>query len=154
MGGCIYLWGYFIGTLVGVGIMIILSILSSWAEIKAYDWAKKDFWGGESLDDFLKIAQQYESEAKFFLKKKFFSFIVWGLSHGRWPMLTAISLWQEPAIAVILSRSVTNGHFEYHMSRKDWVNFWVSVPISNIPWAMVVLGGIGLFDKLKTLIFG
>lgn len=116
------------GPLVGGAIMIILSIFYDLWIIRAYDWAKTDWFYIEKL----KEIRSEEAETHWgrmlqrFLKK------------GDVAMFFFLCVKENPATVVIYFRE---GAFQYNgMNKRDWKIFFASVVVANLVYIAILSG--------------
>lgn len=124
------------GLLKGGAFMIFLSIVTSLAIIKLYDFLKVDWLGIEIIKEIR------DGEAKSMLEKV----AQWAMKKGDFFALVALSVYSEPIKVTLYMRHGSNKFNGF--SRRDWTIFLTSVAISNASWALAVAGGIEIFRRL------
>ena len=121
---CINTWGSFWGSIVAFFIMAPVSALFCWIYILFYDWAKKDWFGFETLKE-LK-----ETETTGLFGRIFKRMLHW----GNIPMFLVLSIYTDPFMVTVYFRNKAHEH--RGLTRRDWKIFWASVVVSNAYWTL------------------
>ncbi|NTU66746.1 MAG: hypothetical protein HGB08_02355 [Candidatus Moranbacteria bacterium] len=137
------LYGYVMwrfGLQKGFLIMVSLSFLICYAQIRVYDYLKKDLFLIEGVKDWVDGLKKYEGH-NWFRRAVAFS-----LKKGGVPIAFVIlSLWKDPFYTVAFCR---NGRYN-GLSVKGWSIFLSSLVVGNATWALAVFGGV---ESIKFII--
>ena len=116
------------GPLVGGAIMIFLSIFYDLWIIRAYDWAKTDWFYIEKLKEIR------ETDAQ----TRWGRWFRWFLKKGNVAMFFFLCVKENPATVVIYFRK---GSFQYNgMKSRDWKIFFASVVVANLVYIAILSG--------------
>lgn len=119
----------------GSHIMIWASTLTCLLFLKFYDWSGQDWLGIETL----KEVREFENSGAN-------RFIARFLKKSQWAQLVILSIARDPFIVTVFLRD--GAHTYGVMKRKDWNNFFLSVVVGNVYWAIVCWSGIKILEAI------